>query len=323
MVDPQAVDLAPFADLLRSPAVLVAHACEQDLEVLLQACGQVPGRLWDTQVAAGFTGSASSSLAALSKRYLGIEVVKGNRLTDWSRRPLTDGQLAYAAADVERLLDLADAIAADLDGRDRRAWADEECEILRTRPHGPVDLDQAWWRLRDARQMRGATRGVAQEVAAWRERRARHLDIPVRHVLADLAVQAIAHNPPGNGTALHNIRGLDARRLRGEAEAELLDAVAAGRRLAPEKIRVPPTDEIARELRPAIALAAAWVAAYLRREPGARLSTGWRARMVGLPLGELVEGRAALAFDGQGRLVVEARSRQPLPGQATEETTTA
>ncbi|MBO0748560.1 MAG: ribonuclease D, partial [Acidimicrobiaceae bacterium] len=81
LIDPLAVDLAPLADVLAGPGVMVAHAAEQDLEVLNRACGRVPSRLFDTQIAAGFLGHASASLATLSSAFLGIEVVKGDRLT--------------------------------------------------------------------------------------------------------------------------------------------------------------------------------------------------------------------------------------------------
>lgn len=337
LIDPQAVELAPLARLLAGPGVMVAHASDQDLEVLELACGRGPSALWDTQVAAGFAGHGSASLGALSVRYLGVEVAKGDRLTDWSARPLTASQLSYAASDVDRLLDLADAIAADLAARGRDGWAAEECEALRGRPHGPGDPNRAWWKLRDARQLRATNRGVAQEVAAWREMRARAVDIPVRQVLPDLAVQAIAHNPPRSAEALSAIRGLDARHLRGGVSAQILAAVERGRSLPAEAIVTPPTDDVPKELRPAVALAAAWIAqvardeeidvallatrsdlaAYLRGDPTVRLASGWRAAMAGEPLRALVSGGAALAFDGKGGLLLEARSGRPLEAPAT------
>ena len=105
LIDPLAVDVGPFAEILAGPATMVAHAAEQDLEVLERACGRGPNRLFDTQVAAGFAGQGSASLASLASSYLGIKVAKGERLTDWSRRPLGAAQLTYAGADVEHLLD--------------------------------------------------------------------------------------------------------------------------------------------------------------------------------------------------------------------------
>jgi ribonuclease D len=332
LVDPLAVDFGPFATILAGPGVLVAHAAEQDLEVLQQVCGTGPAHLFDTQIAAGFAGHGSASLASLSKSYLGIDVAKGDRLTDWSARPLTASQLTYAAADVDHLLDLADAIVEDLERRGRLDWAQEECERLRDRPHGQADPARAWWKLRDARQLKGQSRGVAQEVAGWRELRARRVDVPVRHVIPDLALQAIAHRPPASRADLAAVRGLESRYLRGDVAAELLDAVERGRKLSTEQLVLPPADEVPRELRPAVALAMAWVAqlardeaidatllatrsdvvAFLLAEEEGRLSAGWRADLVGDPLRRLVSGKAALAFDGRGGLVVEERSRQPL-----------
>jgi ribonuclease D len=333
LVDPLAVDLGPLAGLLSSGATMVAHACEQDLEVLELACGRSPSRLWDTQVAAGFAGHGSASLASLSQRYLGVDVAKGDRLTDWNVRPLTASQLTYAAADVDRLLDMADAIEADLAARGRADWAVEECDALLARPHGAGDPRRAWWKLRDARSLRASNRGVAQEVSAWRELRARKVDIPVRQVLPDLALQAIAHNPPRSAAALAAIRGLDGRHLRAGVAEEILAAVERGRNLDPAEVVAPPTDEIPKELRAAVALGAAWLAqvardqevdaallatradlaSYLRGDRSVRLAVGWRCAMAGAALQALVAGDAALAFDGRGGLLIEARSRHPLP----------
>jgi ribonuclease D len=311
---------------------MVAHAAEQDLEVLERACGRGPTGLFDTQVAAGFAGHGSSSLASLCQTYLDVAVAKGDRLTDWRRRPLTDSQIAYAAADVESLLDLADAIGSRLEEDGRRAWAEEECAALLARTHGPPDPERAWWKLRDARQLRGASRGVAQEVAAWREQRARDVDLPVRSVLSDLALQAIAHRPPATLEALYHLRGMDGRHLRPEVAAELLAAVKRGAALTAAAIHLPPADDVPKDLRAAVALLMAWVAqlardqrvdaallatrsdlaSYLRGDADARVGRGWRAQMVAEPVRALVEGRAVLAFDGADRLVLEERSGRPL-----------
>jgi ribonuclease D len=320
--------VAPLAQVLAGPGTMVAHAAEQDLEVLERACGRSPTRLFDTQVAAGFLGQGSSSLAALAQAFLGLSITKGDRLTDWRRRPLTDSQLAYAAADVENLLELAHAIGTQLEAEGRRSWAEEECAGLLARPHGSPDPDHSWWKLRDARQLRGASRGVAQEVAAWRERRAQEVDLPVRTVLPDLALQAIAHRPPLSMEALQHLRGMDGRHLRPEVEQQLLAAVQRGRALPARDLQLPPAEDVPKELRAAVSLLVAWVAqlardqrvdaavlatrgdlaAYLRGDPDSKLARGWRAVMVAEPIGALVQGRAALAFDGGAHLVLEERS---------------
>jgi ribonuclease D len=332
LVDPLAVDVKGLSRVLTGPATMVAHAAEQDLEILERFCDGVPSRLLDTQLAAGFAGHTSPSLASLTQAYLRLELAKGDRLTDWRVRPLTDSQLAYAAADVDHLIEMADAITDELDLSGRRQWAEEECESLRSRSHGPPDPCKAWWKLRDSRSLKGPARGVAQEVAAWRETRAQTIDQPVRSVLPDLAVQAIAHRPPANAAALTRIRGMEGRHLKPAVSDQLLAAVERGRALPVSDLCLPPVDEVPKELRAPVALVMAWiaqlarderidasllatrsdVASFLREGSRSRLNEGWRHDLVAGPLRALVEGRAALAFDGTGALVLEARSGQPL-----------
>ncbi len=333
LVDPLAVDPEPLAKVLAGPAVMVAHAASQDLEVLARACQLLPSTLFDTQVAAGFLGYGSASLASLVDRFLHVRLAKGDRLTDWSRRPLSASQLSYAASDVAHLLALADVISELLASRGRLVWAEEECSALLARPVGATDPDEAWWKLRDNRQLQGTARSVAQEVAAWRERKARQHDVQPRMVLPDLALLSIAHSPPPNAEKLHETRGIDARYLRGGADQEIMAAVARGRALPSEQLRVAQVDQVSKELRPAVALASAWVAQLARDEevdaallatrsdvveflsfkPQARLGQGWRAGLVGAPLRKLARGAASLALDGHGRLLMEDR---PSPGRA-------
>lgn len=331
LVDPLAVDLAPLAALLRGPGLAVAHAADQDLEVLERACGTIPARLFDTQLAAGFLGYSTPSLATLVERLLGLRLGKGDRISDWTERPLSDAQIAYAAADVAHLLAIHQILVERLEARGRLQWALEECEALRTRPHEPQDPDTAWWRVKESRSLRGRSRGVAQALAAWRERVAAAEDRPARHVLPDLALLAIAHRPPRGVEELRRVRGLDGRHLKGGADRAILRAVEAGLALGPGELRLPPVDDLERRLRPAVTLTSAWVSQLasdleidaallatradlhdlLAGAPDARLATGWRAELVGEPVRELVEGRAGLAFDGRGGLRLVA---VPPPG---------
>ncbi len=328
LIDPLAVDLEPFGEVLEGPGLAVLHASTQDLEVLLRACGVVPRRLFDTQLAAGFLGFSTPSLSSLVERVLDVHLPKASRLTDWLRRPLSDDQLTYAAADVLHLLDLTDALVKELDGTGRLVWAEEECELLRTRGWGPPDPDNAWLRIKEARTLRGRSRGVAQTVAAWRERRAAELDQPVRFILSDLAIVGIAGKPPKDLEALRAVRGLDERNARGTVGASLLAAVEEGRSLPDDAIRLPKREEVDRDLRAAVALVSAWVtqvsrllridpsllatrtdlATFLSKDPDARLASGWRKDLLGDAIEELVGGTYALAFDGAGGLALERRS---------------
>jgi ribonuclease D len=328
LIDPLAVDPAPLARVLAGPGVMVAHAATQDLEVLARACDALPSTLFDTQIAAGFLGHGSASLASLVERFLQVRLTKGDRLTDWSRRPLTLSQLAYAASDVAHLLALTDAVSGQLAERGRLGWAEEECTALLARPQNQTDPHEAWWKLRDNRHLQGVSRGIAQELAAWREEKAQVLDLQPRMVLADLALLSIAHSPPATAAALRETRGIDARHLKGNAEEEIMAAVARGKALPPENLHLAQSEPMTKELRPAVTLATAWVAQLSRDEevdaallatrtdvvdflsgrPGARLGQGWRAGLVGAPLRRLADGEASLALDGHGRLLLEARA---------------
>jgi ribonuclease D len=334
IVDPLAVDLGPLAEVLAGPAVVVMHAAAQDLEVLDRACGQLPAHLFDTQLAAGFVGYGSPSLATLVEREVGVRLPKGDRLTDWLRRPLSADQRTYAAADVEHLLPLHEQLVTRLERSGRLAWALDECEDLRRRGLVRRDPSEAWWRIKEARQLRWPAVGVAQAVAAWRELRAMETDQPARFVLPDLALVGIAQRPPANATELRRVRGLDERHLRGDGAAAILAAVQAARSMPRAELRVPPASDIERELRPAVALVSAWVSqlgrdlqidssllatrsdleALLRGDDGGRLTRGWRADALGDAVRALVAGKASLAFNGKGSLVLEQRSGQKPTG---------
>ena len=106
LIDPQACDLAPLRTLFERDVLAVFHAAQQDLDVLTHAVRAVPKRLYDTQLAAGFLGYSTPSLVSLLQAELKVSAAKGDRLTDWLRRPLTDDQQHYAASDVAHLLDL-------------------------------------------------------------------------------------------------------------------------------------------------------------------------------------------------------------------------
>jgi ribonuclease D len=331
LVDPLAVDMRPFAEILESDSVAVLHAADQDLEILELECGTVPKVLFDTQIASGFLGLSTPSLTTIYERFVDFKVGKGDRLTDWLQRPLTDGQLVYAANDVARLLEVRDRIVEQLEARGRLSWALDECEIQRVRLRGQRNPDEAWRRIKEARQLRGSARNVARSLAAWRERRAASLDIPVRYVLSDIALTGIAQRPPRDRRDLEKVRGFD-RGTRDDVVNEILAAVKVGLAdTAPIVDDVSPGG-VEKDLRPAIALISAWIAqlardleldasllatrgdieAFLRGDIGARLAEGWRDELAGRPVRSLLEGGAAVAFAGNGELVIEERSRRPL-----------
>jgi ribonuclease D len=321
LVDPLRVDIVGLRPLLACNALAVLHAAQQDLDVLQNACGAIPARMCDTQLAAGFLGYSTPALSGLLSSELKVQVAKGDRLTDWLHRPLTDEQRKYAASDVEHLLELHDRLMAQLDKLGRVDWVLAACEELRVKPTGPASPEDAWLRLKEAKVLKAKARGVARAVAAWRERRAMASDIPVRQVLPDLAILGISQRAPRTVPELMTCRGVEERHARGRLGEEILAAVAAGREDEPD-LPAPDGEELSRHLRPAVTLIAAWIGelarqqrvdgtliatradivALLRSDGDARLGEGWRAELVGQDLRRLVAGHAALSFDGKGGL---------------------
>ena len=321
LIDPLTCDLSPLQQLFASDSLAVLHAAQQDLDVLTHAVGAVPERMFDTQLAAGFLGHSTPSLVSLLQSELRVTAGKGDRLTDWLRRPLTADQCDYAASDVAHLLELHDTLLAKLAAQGRVDWVADACEELRTRPVSGTDPYQAWTRLKDVRVLKPRARGVARALAAWRERRAMSLDSPVRQVLPDLAILGISQKQPRTVEELAQARGIDERHWRGNLGKEIIAAVQEGLR---EEAALPIVDgdELDRSLRPAITLVSAWVSelarqekidtallgtrgdiiGLLRNDPDARLANGWRAELLGDNVRRLVEGRAALTFDARGGL---------------------
>ncbi len=331
VVDPTLVDVAPLAEVLAGPGLCLMHAASQDLEILVRVCGTLPERLFDTQIAAGFVGYASIGLGGLVQGELGVKLPKADRLTDWLARPLPPGALTYAAADVVHLHELHERLVTQLEARGRLEWALDECEVHRTRTTSGQVPDRAWWRIKEARSLRGRAAAVAQVLAAWRERKAAEVDRPVRFLLADLPLVAMAQRPPMTEDDLERVRGLDDGKRKGGAGRDLLEAVAEGLALPLEQVQIPPSEGVDRSRRAAASLVSAWAAqrardldidaailatradieALLMGEPG-RLSSGWRNDVVGEPIRALAAGEASLAVDAQGRLRLETRSGVPL-----------
>lgn len=335
LVDPLAVDVRPLSRAFASGGVAVLHAADQDLEVLERACGVLPGRIFDTQLCAGFLGYVSPSLVSLVESLLRVRLHKGDQLTDWTRRPLSDNQMSYAAGDVAYLLELREVISARLEESGRTEWASEECALLLGKPRGEGDPEEAWWRLPHSRQLRGPARAVAQTIASWRERRARQLDLPVRFILSDLAVVSLAQRPPATTEELVRTRGIEGRQFGGATGDDLLEAVRRGKALPASQLRLPALPPSERPNKPVISLASAYVGqksselsidpailatradlvAFFQSQPSGRLASGWRRKLIGEVLEQLAEGNAALAFDGSGGLVLEERSHRPLDGR--------
>ena len=320
-------DPSPLATLLADPAIeIVLHAGRQDVAILRRAWGTEVTNIFDTQLAAGFAGaSAQAGYGNLLSGILGRRVGKTASYTRWDARPLTREQLSYAAEDVAHLLELADELQRRLVSAGRLEWAREECRRLESATD-ERDPDTAWERLPRISQLDPRSRAVAQVLAAWRERVAAGEDRPVGSIVADPPLIELAKRQPATIEGLEQTRGIHPSTVRKRGEG-LLNAIARGREAAPipreeARGRSDPGDApliaLAEALLRARALDAGLayeliasrseleqiVAAARRGEPDpdVRTLSGWRRKLVGADLHDLLSGRSALAAGPGGRL---------------------
>jgi ribonuclease D len=321
------VDVEPLAVLLGDPEMeIVLHAGRQDVAILRRAWHTELNNIFDTQIAAGFTGaSAQAGYGNLLGAVLGQRVGKTASYTRWDARPLTAEQLGYAAEDVAHLLQLADEIQRRLSNSGRGEWAREECRRLESATD-ERDPDTAWERLPRIGQLDPRSRAVAQTLAAWRERTASELDRPVGSIVADPALVELAKRRPSTTAGLEQIRGLHPPTIKRRGEA-ILDAIELGRQALPiprdeARARSEPGDA------PLIALAEALLRARAmeaglayeliasraeleqivsaaRRgepEPDVRTLSGWRRELVGDDLSDVLAGRGMVSVGPDRRL---------------------
>jgi len=324
LIDPiEGAPLAPVAALVADPDVdVVMHAPSSDLTLLGMQFGTRPDRVLDVQLAAGFIGiGAGQGLGVLLERGLKVKLDKGEQYTDWSRRPLTDGQLTYAAADVAHLVELADEFLSRAERLGRTSWIAEEM----ARRYGPesrwvADPTEVWRRVKGQGKLSPADRAVLRALAAWREREAARRDRPTAWIVPDRTLLEVARRRPKTAGQLSGERGLPERMRQSDLDG-MLAAIAEGAAAAPIHLPAAPGAELqarmdtlgplgqilvtARaaeaDLAPSLVATRDEIETFLWGEIGARevpdspLAVGWRFEIAGQPLRNLAEGRIALA----------------------------
>jgi ribonuclease D len=206
----------------------VFHAARQDIEIVWHAAELIPHPIFDTQVAAMVLGYGDSiSYDQLVQRITGDQLDKSHRFTDWTRRPLTDAQLAYAVSDVTHLRDVYLKLDEDLHKRGRSNWVSAEMAVLTSPDTYRADPEHAWQRLK-SRVRKPKDLAVLIEVAAWREREAQSRDVPRSRVLKDDVLGDIATHHPTTIEKLGHLRSLPKGFERSRWGADIVDAVNRG-----------------------------------------------------------------------------------------------
>lgn len=220
----EGLDLKSLFDLLANESVTkVFHAARQDVEIFVRMTGKVPTPLVDTQVVAMVCGFGdAASYETLATKLAGARIDKSSRFTDWSHRPLTEKQLAYALSDVTYLRTVYEKLQAKVEKSGRAHWVEDEIAILTDPKTYLADPNNAWMRLK-TRSDKPRFLAVLKEIAAWREREAQARDLPRNRLVKDETLLEIAAHPPKDVDSLSHCRGLS----RSFAEGKLGDGVLA------------------------------------------------------------------------------------------------
>ncbi len=241
LIDPLTVGpLDAFWKLVVDPSnLVVVHAGREEVRLCHLWTGSIPGNFFDLQIAAGLVGLAYPlGHAVLVNHLLGVRLAKGETLTEWRERPLTQQQLRYAFDDVRYLLPLWSRLAKRLAELEREGWAREEFGRLAANATAEEPAQEKWRKLRGLGALDRRRLAIVREVNRWREETAARLNRPARAVVRDDLLIEIARRNPSREKDLAVIRGLPRRDLAG-----ILHAVQRARDLPLEQCPIAPERE--------------------------------------------------------------------------------
>ncbi|WP_375390402.1 ribonuclease D [uncultured Sphingomonas sp.] len=244
-VDPLApgLDLRPLLDLMvdDEEVLKVFHAGGQDIEIVYNLTGKTPHPLFDTQVAAMALGQGEQiGYSNLVDSWLGIQIDKGARFTDWARRPLDERQIDYAIGDVTHLARIFPKMLERLRKTGRGAWLDQEMERLADPANYANEPDLAWKRVR-VPSRKPDVLGRLKAIAKWRELEAQGKNLPRGRIAKDETLADLASHPPRRQADLAKVRGLSATWAGNDIGARLMAAITGAEPLADDEL--PPRED--------------------------------------------------------------------------------
>ena len=224
----------------------IVHAGRQDLDLFATHAGQIPKPFFDTQIAAAMVGyGAQVAYANLVQRLHGTKLAKAHTFTNWSARPLSDDQIAYALEDVEFLLSIHTHLQDRLHSLGRLEWVGEEFARLETAVgEKSREPQERYQRIRGWDTLKAKGAAVLRELAAWREAEARRRNVPRGRVMRDEVLLQLARHPPKSVSELRGLRGVHSSEVDRHGE-HLLGTITSA-------LALPPTawPEVPRERKP-------------------------------------------------------------------------
>ena len=323
-IDPLAVDVEAIVELVEDPDIeTIVHSAQADLALLGGKYDAHAEHLVDTQIAAAFLGMGDQiGYGPLVQRVTGIELDKGQQFTEWSQRPLSAEQLSYALDDVRYLPRIWRDLRADLEGRDRLGWVDDECGRMAAVWAQRLAPEEMYTRIRGWNGLKPQSLGALRAVAAWRERESLRHNRPPSWLMNDRTMLELCRRPPRNERGIGEVRGMGngtAQRY-GRELIELMREGAEDPPPAPPKApRLPKVGQAwpaiisgivqtrCREVEVAPRFVATrsdtdeviawWLLGDHDAEPEIPLLTGWRRELAGQDVLDWLAGRTTIAVD--------------------------
>lgn len=225
LIDPLELSMEPLGKILSNPSItIILHDAIQDLQILYSVTGVLPCNIFDTRLAAGFAGMASTiSLQNLLSELLDIDIPKGESRSNWLKRPLSDEQLKYALDDVKYMHQIKSALEARAESSGVSSWLKEDLLALdNSILYLDKDIKIAYQRVKYFSKLNRRELGVLRELAAWREEAAKFADLPRRHLMRDETLISLATNMPASKNDL-----LSSNILYGKKEKYASDIIKA------------------------------------------------------------------------------------------------
>jgi len=313
-VDPLALeDIDSLLDIIYDTTVVkVFDSARQDLEIFYHLRGSLPTPVFDTQVAAPLLGFQDNpGYAMLVSSWLNVNLTKEHTRTDWSCRPLSEGQVAYAADDVIYLAEIYQRMLKKLTDLGRLSWLKDDFDHLSDVTVYQANPELAWLKIRGLKKLTKKQLSVAQSLAQWRERIAQQENRPRNWLLRDDLIIDLARLQPNNVGELIKVRNLHERTVKrhGKALCALIEQ-AANQEPVPRDEEAPRADKqhqhdaivdiltaVVRIRAKENSISASVLASrkqldeLLQNASESCLLQGWRASMVGDELLAIISGK--------------------------------
>lgn len=322
-IDPLRIDdFTPLVGIFENTSIVkILHSPSQDLELFYQQFNALPEPIFDTQLAAAVLGYANQiGYADLVNRKCGVRLEKKYTRADWSRRPLSEGELDYAMDDVRYLIQMYTDMKAELENRNRWSWIQADFQKMSDKSEYQLDKTSLWKKLRGIQKLKGAALNNADQLCRWREDLAIRKNRPKRWMLKDEDLIDIARFKPSTHKELSQIGNISADYVKKNGDAILKvikDALLMDRSQYPELpefIKLNTEQQAISDCLMAICrveaeknkIALASVTSkkeidqLVAGKKDSKITTGWRKEMIGRHLLQFLNGETRLSYvDGR------------------------